>query len=1094
MIKMTLLGLENRHKIFRHSQGRKGIMLRVENAAVCVLFAMLWACRNLLASEPNAPTPEPIAPIPIESFHTADGLTIDLIATAPQIQFPMFACFDDRGRLYVAESSGLDLYAELSNQTRKCRIRVLDQSDDAGHWKQSKVFAEGLTFPMGLAWREGKLFVADPPDLITLEDTTGDGVADKRTVILSGFGHIDNGSLHGLTFGPDGWLYMTMGTPDSFRLPRGNGEFLEGISGALIRCRPDGTEAEVVSHGFVNLVEVDFTSDGAPIATDNWFRDVNADGSGGLRDAIVHCVEGGRFPYVHEERRQVLTTGTPLPPISLYPALALSGITRLRGALIANRGETTFVTAQHNARKVVAHGLKENGATFESLDQEIVGCAHPDFHPSDVLEDVDGGLLVVDTGSWYTHHCPTGLIRNSRSQGGIYRVREARAPKGIGHADTLGEKIVWRQQAASDLAQLLGDPRPIVREKARGALSQIPAESIVGVNLKSLGKPQALALAWILAQRSDSQSAQLLRKFMTEEDAELCAAAIRAWSRAGKLRAGDQDAAGRPLIQLLEHDSPRVRLAMAEALGATDSTTALPKLWNAMRDDCDRFLEHALIRAIHGSESTENLRTYLGDSHPRVSKAALVLLGQPPHPRDALAPTDVFPLLRSQDDELREVAMSLVGRRPAWRQSVLDFLKERLLSRDRSDAVASDSDLAKYKETTHALMRVYGDDLASELADELLANVHLPEESEILILEGLAASTGEWSAPVVEQVEKRIREPRPSDRGQTIQRLAIHVASANATAFGPRSPFTRALTSLAQQDGLATDLRLESTRALSFGTEPVGASHFDFVLRQLGPDCPILTRIMAIDILTRFRLNLEQSLALLRTLDGETLFPPSQLLQLMPSDFGDDLADAAAAHMKKLIANGWRPREDELLLWFKRFPQSKQLMVAEIRQVWQSEQDSRTEYLERLLKDTLNGDPERGKRVFHESVGKVRCATCHAVASHGGRVGPDLTKIGATRSARDLLESIAFPSLTLAQGFETHVVVTESGRTLTGVISHRTSQGVTIRDAAGLETKLRREQIEEMNLSKVSLMPDGIVNQLPAGDLRDLIAYLQSLK
>ena len=124
---------------------------------------------------------------------------------------------------------------------------------------------------MGLVWRDGKLYVADPPDLVTLEDTTGGGKADRRTVILSGFGHTDNGSLHGLIFGPDGLLYMTMGSPDGYKLRRNDGAVLEGQSGALIRCRPDGSEPEVVCRGFVNLVEVAFTARGEAIGTDNWF-------------------------------------------------------------------------------------------------------------------------------------------------------------------------------------------------------------------------------------------------------------------------------------------------------------------------------------------------------------------------------------------------------------------------------------------------------------------------------------------------------------------------------------------------------------------------------------------------------------------------------------------------------------------------------------------------------------------------------------------------------------------------------------------------------------------------------------------------------
>ena len=92
----------------------------------------------------------------------------------------MFAAFDDRGRLFVAESSGGDLYDELLKQTRRCRIRLLEDTNGDGRYERSKVWADKLVFPMGLVWRDGKLYVADPPDLITLEDTDGDGTADRR--------------------------------------------------------------------------------------------------------------------------------------------------------------------------------------------------------------------------------------------------------------------------------------------------------------------------------------------------------------------------------------------------------------------------------------------------------------------------------------------------------------------------------------------------------------------------------------------------------------------------------------------------------------------------------------------------------------------------------------------------------------------------------------------------------------------------------------------------------------------------------------------------------------------------------------------------
>src|SRR5262249_47892250 len=152
------------------------------------------------------------------------------------------------------------------------RIRVLEDPDEKGRFRKSRVFADKLVFPMGLAWRDGKLYVADPPNLIVLEDTKGTGRADRRAGLLSGFGDKDNGSLHGLTFGPDGLLYMTLGHPDGYKFKDRAGKKVRGESGALLRCKPDGSEAEVLCRGFENLVEIAFTPRGEVIGTDNWFQ------------------------------------------------------------------------------------------------------------------------------------------------------------------------------------------------------------------------------------------------------------------------------------------------------------------------------------------------------------------------------------------------------------------------------------------------------------------------------------------------------------------------------------------------------------------------------------------------------------------------------------------------------------------------------------------------------------------------------------------------------------------------------------------------------------------------------------------------------
>ena len=82
-----------------------------------------------------------------------------------------------------------------------------------------------------------------------------------------------------------------------------------------------------------------------------------------------------------------------------------------------------FFTAQFNARKIVRHTLVPHGSTFRTMDEDFVTTDDPDFHPSDVIESADGSLIVIDTGSWYVQHCPTGRIREVHAPGGIYRVR-----------------------------------------------------------------------------------------------------------------------------------------------------------------------------------------------------------------------------------------------------------------------------------------------------------------------------------------------------------------------------------------------------------------------------------------------------------------------------------------------------------------------------------------------------------------------------------------------------------------------------------------------------------------------------------------------
>jgi putative heme-binding domain-containing protein len=120
--------------------------------------------------------------------------------------------------------------------------------------------------------------------------------------------------------------------------------------------------------------------------------------------------------------------------------------------------------------------------------------------------------------------------------------------------------------------------------------------------------------------------------------------------------------------------------------------------------------------------------------------------------------------------------------------------------------------------------------------------------------------------------------------------------------------------------------------------------------------------------------------------------------------------------------------------------------------------------------------------------------TCHAVGNDGGKIGPDLTRVGAIRSGRDLLESIVFPSSTFAQGYEPFVIETKDGDEYSGVLVDQDERHVILRTAAGVEMNLAKAQVKEMRRGSLSIMPEGLETALSEQEFRDLLAFLQGLK
>jgi putative heme-binding domain-containing protein len=187
---------------------------------------------------------------------------------------------------------------------------------------------------------------------------------------------------------------------------------------------------------------------------------------------------------------------------------------------------------------------------------------------------------------------------------------------------------------------------------------------------------------------------------------------------------------------------------------------------------------------------------------------------------------------------------------------------------------------------------------------------------------------------------------------------------------------------------------------------------------------------------------------------------------------------------------GWNEKEyDEFVT---RLPAEVRKEAEALRSRFRPDGESQQARLAKHEPLLRGGDVGRGRIVFEGA--KVACLICHTVGDRGGKIGPDLTRVGAIRSGRDLLESILFPSSTFAQGYEAFAFETSNGEEHSGTIISQSEENITVRTVTGTETTFSRSAIQNLRRASVSIMPEGLEAALSEQEFRDLLAFLQSLK
>ena len=601
-----------------------------------------------------AADPPPLAEgFKIPEFQVPEGYTVDLVAGPPLVEHPLMGSFDDRGRLFIADNAGLNLpTAELEKQLPNY-IRMLEDTDNNGRFDRTTIFADKMTFPQGCLWHDGALYVASPPNIWRLEDTDDDGVADKREILVNQFGYTGNAaSVHGCFLGPDGRIYWCDGR-HGHEFRDSNGDITSKKEGSYIfSCNPDGSDVRPhCGGGMDNPVEVDFTDEGEVLGT------VNILYSRPRNDCLVHWLYGGVYPHSERVLGEFKRTGDLLGPVHKFGHVADSGTMRYRsGVLDRTFRDDMFVTI-FNTGKVLRVDLEREGSPFRAEQHEFFTCKSHDSHPTDVLEDADGSLLVIDTGGWFRIGCPTSQIAKPDIKGAIYRVRRTSMTPLV---DPWGKQIDWKELPNSKLISLLNDTRFKVRERAvtQGAKRGDAIVPMLQSNVRTRDSRQRRNAVWALTRIGSEKAQDAVRIALNDTLPSVRLAALHSVATTVDHQAVSQ------LIDAIKDSNPAIRRSAATALCRIGDAKAVGAILNALSNSIERSEEHALIYALIEIKDAEATRAGLAAESTNTRRAALIALDQ--MDGGELNPDEVVQLLETDDELLRSAAVQVFSRNENW--------------------------------------------------------------------------------------------------------------------------------------------------------------------------------------------------------------------------------------------------------------------------------------------------------------------------------------------------------------------------------------------------------------------------------------------
>ncbi len=1026
--------------------------------------------RSRLPAAPDVPVPSGYKEVQLNGhkFRLPVGFDITLCASSEVVPRPISAAFDDQGRLYVSDSSGSNEKSDVQLQKKPHRILRLEDKDADGKFEHATVFADKMMFPEGAMWLDGSLYVAAPPSIWKLTDKDGDGVAEERVEWFQGktlTGCAND--LHGPYAGPDGFIYWCKGAFAKQEYKQSGSFPLSTNASHIFRSKPDGTCFEhVMTGGMDNPVDVAFTSSGERIFTTTFFQHP----ANGLRDGLIHAVYGGIYGKVHGVlNSHPWTSPEVMPVLSHLGAAAPCGLHAYESNAFGKEYKGDLFACSFNMRKITRHQLEYQGAGLASKDSDFLVSDQIDFHPTDVIEDADGSLLVIDTGGWYKLCCPTSQLVKPDVRGAIYRIRKTDA---VSIADPYGIKVDFKTAPANKLVQMLSDERFVVRRKAVDALAlkgDAAIEGILKANVPETKIDARIAAIWALCKLGTPSALLALKVRLNDPSQKVRLAALNA------LSLHRSNSHKNELYSLLKNCMPPEQRLVAEIAGRTKDKQAIPLILSVAEKTTDRVLSHALTYALYEIQDFDSVVEGLTSKNPNVRKVCLHALemGKP----EKLKVEWLLEDLNSPDKSLRDSAWWIVARHGEWGNALAPHLQTALEKTNENDPAIVDlfnrlgslhqapliasilADLVS-KETTKPAIR--------KMALRTMATSGAKDASESWVKSILGALSSKDKALVLESLK-------------TLKSLKLN--SSKSALVGNSVGM------------LAADVKNESElRLLAFSLMPAGfkISDEDFAnlfLKSLTPEKPVSTRISTAETVAKGKLSPFQMESLLNVLEKANPAEMDRLLDVYAGLTDENIGKGLLAAIRKSPSIG-SIRIETIKEKLKKLGPDVQKEVDQLQVDIRAQVSMQYEKLEAILPLVSTGDIRKGQIVFQNA--KAACIVCHAIGYLGGKVGPDLTKIGQIRSERDLLEAILFPSASFVRSYEPIKIATSSGKVFQGVIKSESPEDIILITGPDQQTRILRADIEIMEPGTVSVMPAGLDQQFTPQELADLVAFLKA--